>query len=156
MPNGNYIKSENFVSKTKIYIAIIGILLIVICILDFKVIPFATIGYLLLLCYTIWSTRKRKAELSEQLKDLTFNVNTTAKTTLINSPFPLAIFETNGNMIWKSEKFVQEFESKNIEQELNELLIKIKSNIDEDDQKREKGNIDTETIINNTQKYVNR
>ena len=154
MPNGNYIKSENFVSKTKIYIAIIGILLIVICILDFKVIPFATIGYLLLLCYTIWSTRKRKAELSEQLKDLTFNVNTTAKTTLINSPFPLAIFETNGNMIWKSEKFVQEFESKNIEQELNELLIKIKSNIDEDDQKREKGNIDTETIINNRKYQV--
>ena len=31
MPNGNYIKSENFVSKTKIYIAIIGILLIVYC-----------------------------------------------------------------------------------------------------------------------------
>ena len=155
MPNNNnYIKSENFASKTKVYIAIIGILLIIICVLDLKVIPFAIIGYLALLVYTVWSTQKRKAELSEQLKDLTFNVNTTAKTTLINSPFPLAIFETNGNMIWKSEKFVQEFENQNIDQELNELLIKIKSSIDEDDKKREKGNINTETILNNKKYQV--
>ena len=72
MPNNNnYLKSENFASKTKVYIAIIGILLIIICVLDLKVIPFAIIGYLVLLVYTIWSTQKRKAELSEQLKDLT-------------------------------------------------------------------------------------
>jgi len=155
MPNNNnYLKSENFASKTKVYIAIIGILLIIICVLDLKVIPFAIIGYLVLLVYTIWSTQKRKAELSEQLKDLTFNVNTTAKTTLINSPFPLAIFETNGNMIWKSEKFIQEFENQDIDQELNELLIKIKSCIDDDDKKREKGNIKIETIINDKKYQV--
>ena len=154
MPSNNYIKSENFTSKTKVYIVIIGILLVIICVLNLKVIPFAIVGYLILLSYTIWSARKRKAELSEQLKDLTLNVNTTAKTTLINSPFPLAIFETNGNMIWKSEKFVQEFEGKNIDQELNELLIKIKSNIDEDDKKREKGNINTQTILNDRKYQV--
>lgn len=149
MPSNNYIKSENFASKTKVYIAIIGILLVAICVLNLKAVPYAIIGYLILLSYTIWSARRRKAELSEQLKDLTLNVNTTAKTTLINSPFPLAIFETTGNMIWKSEKFVQEFEGKNIDQELNELLIKIKTNIDESDKKREKGNINIQTILNN-------
>ena len=149
MPNGNMLKSDALVSKTKIYLIIIAILLITICILEVKLIPIAIILYGLLLWYTIWSNKKRKAELSEQLKDLTINVNTTAKTTLINSPFPLAIVETNGNMIWKSEKFVSEFEEQNdINSSLNELLNKIKASIDKSD-KKDKGNINTETIIQN-------
>ena len=149
MPNGNMLKSDALVSKTKIYLIIIAILLITICILEVKLIPIAIILYSLLLWYTIWSNKKRKAELSEQLKDLTINVNTTAKTTLINSPFPLAIVETNGNMIWKSEKFVSEFEEQNdINSSLNELLNKIKASIDKSD-KKDKGNINKETIIQN-------
>ena len=149
MPNGNILKSEALVSKTKIYLIIIAILLIVICIFEIKLIPIAIILYAVLLWYAIWSNKKRKAELSEQLQDLTINVNTTAKTTLINSPFPLAIIETNGNMIWKSEKFVSEFEDQSdINNSINELLNKIKVLIDKSD-KKDKGNINTETIIQN-------
>ena len=52
-------------------------------------------------------------------------------------------------MVWKSEKFVSEFETQEgINNSLNELLNKIKTSIDESD-KKERGNINTETIINN-------
>lgn len=151
MPNGNMLKSETFVSKTKIYLIIIAVLLIAICIFEPSLILFAVILYAILVWYTVWSSQKRKAELSEQLKDLTINVNTTAKTTLINSPFPLAIVETNGNMIWKSEQFVSEFENDkehDINASLSEILNKIKTSIDESG-KKDKGNINLETIIGN-------
>lgn len=151
MPNGNILKSDALVSRTKIYLIIIAVLSIVLCVLNPNVTLIIVMFVLnvALLTYSIWSNRRRKAELSEQLRDLTINVNTTAKTTLINSPFPLAIIETNGNMIWKSEKFVSEFETQEgINNSLNELLNKIKTSIDESD-KKERGNINTETIINN-------
>ena len=69
--------------------------------------------YIILIAATIINNKRRKSELSEQLRDLTLNVNNAAKTTLINSPFPLIIIETNGNIIWRSEKFNSEFEEVN-------------------------------------------
>ena len=83
--------------------------------------------YIILIAATIINNKRRKSELSEQLKDLTFNVNNTAKTTLINSPFPLIIIETNGNIIWRSEKFNNEFKDLNKDNlELMALLSNIK------------------------------
>ncbi len=151
MPNGNILKSENFISKTKIYLIIIAILLIAICVIQVKLIPIAVVTYAILLTYAIWSNNKRKAELSEQLKDLTLNVNTTAKTTLINSPFPLAIVETDGNIIWKSEKFISEFEQINVSNEISETINRVKSKITDTDKK---GNINEETIINDKKYQV--
>lgn len=148
MPNGTNLSSEKFVSRTKIYLIIIAMLIIILCILNFKFIPIGIILFGAILFYTVWTNKKRKAELSEQLKDLTLNVNTTAKTTLINSPFPLAIIETNGNIIWKSERFVHEFRDIDLSNEVNTIMNKIKEEID-NSEKKEKGNIDTTTIISN-------
>ena len=122
MPSGNSINSEKFISRTMIYLIIIAVLLISICIYNYRLIPVAVAIYTLLIVYTNWTNKKRKAELSDQLRDLTLNVNNTAKTTLINSPFPLVMIETTGNIIWKSEKFVNEFANIDINQELNEIL----------------------------------
>ena len=148
MPRENNLSLENFISRTKIYLFLIGILLVIICISNYVFIPFAIVLYIILIAYNIWSNRKRKAELSEQLQDLTLNVNTTAKTTLINSPFPLVMVETNGNMIWKSEKFVYEFEESEIDNVLNTVLQNIKDTIENSDNK-DKGKISTEIEINN-------
>ena len=140
MPNSNYKNWETFISRTKLYLIIIGILIITICILNYRLIVPGIIVYALIIAYTNWTDNKRKAELSEQLKDLTLNVNTTAKTTLINSPFPLAIVETNGNIIWKSEKFVTEFESLdiNINEYLSEIVKSIKLTIENKEDNKEK------------------
>ena len=147
MPSGNSINSEKFISRTMIYLIIIAVLLLSICIYNYRLIPVAVAIYTLLIIYTNWTNKKRKAELSDQLRDLTLNVNNTAKTTLINSPFPLVMIETTGNIIWKSEKFVNEFANIDINQELNEILKEIKITI-ENSEKKEKGNINTNVQIN--------
>ena len=141
MPNGNNYNIEKFVSRTKIYLVIITALLIIMCIMNYRLIPIGVVLFVLIILYNNWTNRKRKAEFSEQLQDLTLNVNTTAKTTLINSPFPLAIIETNGNIVWKSEKYVSEFANVDINNSLNELLKEIKIKIENSDNK-EKGQIE--------------
>ena len=146
MPNNNILNTNKIVSRTKIYLIIIAILLVGICILNYRLTPIAILLFTLLIIYTLWTNSKRKSELSESLKDLMLDVNQTAKTSLINSPFPLVIMELNGNMIWKSEKFSYEFENQNIDSELNELLNKIKAEI-ENSKNKEKGNINLNTYI---------
>ena len=154
MPNNNSKNWDSLISRTKIYLIIIAILIVCICILNYMLIIPSMIVYALIIWYTMWTNKKRKAELSEQLKDLTLNVNSTAKTTLINSPFPLAIVETNGNVIWKSEKFVTEFENLNINMNeyLSEIVRSIKltiENSDENKQEKTRGTIDTNIKIEN-------
>ena len=154
MPNNNSKNWDSLISRTKIYLIIIAILIVCICILNYMLIIPSIIVYALIIWYTMWTNKKRKAELSEQLKDLTLNVNSTAKTTLINSPFPLAIVETNGNVIWKSEKFVTEFENLNINMNeyLSEIVRSIKltiENSDENKQEKTRGTIDTNIKIEN-------
>jgi len=154
MPNNNSKNWDSLISRTKIYLIIIALLIVCICILNYRLIIPSIIIYALIIWYTMWTNKKRKAELSEQLKDLTLNVNSTAKTTLINSPFPLAIVETNGNVIWKSEKFVTEFENLdiNMNEYLSEIVRSIKltiENSDENKQEKTRGTIDTNIKIAN-------
>ena len=154
MPNNNSKNWDSLISRTKIYLIIIALLIVCICVLNYRLIIPGIIAYGLVIWYTMWTNKKRKAELSEQLKDLTLNVNTTAKTTLINSPFPLAIVETNGNVIWKSEKFVTEFETLdiNMNEYLSEIVRSIKltiENSDEGKQEKVRGTIDTNIKIEN-------
>ena len=101
---------DNLVSRTKIYLVIILILLIGICWQNKMLIIPAIALYVLILAYTYFANNKRKSEISETLQDLTLTVDSAAKTSLINSPFPLIILETDGNVVWKSSKFATEFE----------------------------------------------
>ncbi len=146
MSNGNNINTNKFTSKTMIYLVIIAVLMILICIYNYRLIPLFVCLYAAIIIYTVFTNKKRKAELSRELRDLTLDVNNTAKTTLINSPFPLIMLETNGNIIWKSEKFAQEFSENNIDNMVDEILDEIKSNI-ENSENKEKGNINTNTKI---------
>lgn len=154
MQNSNKRTFEIINSKTKIYLVIIAILLIVICFYELAFIMPAVILFGLISFYAVWTSNKRKAEISEHIQELTINVDSTAKQTLINSPFPLIIIETDGNIIWKSSKFVSEFENIDIENTLNELIPEIKIDIQEkindDDKNRIKDrSIQKELIIDN-------
>ena len=125
---------DRLVSRTKIYLVIILILLILLCIGDIRFIIPSVITYTLIIAYTIWSDRKRKSELSNHIKDLTLSSDKAAKTTLINSPFPLIIAETNGNVIWRSSTFVNEFINVDINTKLSDLLREIKLEIENNDE----------------------
>ena len=138
MKNNNSKKIfEGLISRTKIYLVIIAILLAVICILDLRYFTPSVVLYILILAYTYWSNQKRRIELSDHLQDLTFNIDKLAKNTMVNSPFPLVIAETNGNMIWKSNKFTQEFANIDINNILGDLLKQIKLEIENNEESTE-------------------
>lgn len=121
---------DNLVSRTKIYLVIILILLVIVSYLQPAFIIPSILIYILILGYTYFANNKRKSEISEQLQDLTLTVDTAAKSSLINSPFPLVILETNGNIVWKSAKFITEFAEIDMNNYINDLIIDIKDEAD--------------------------
>ncbi len=139
MPNNRNRKlSDKFVSKTKIYLVIIAMLLITLCYYEVHFITPAILFYVLILLYAYWTNNKRKVELSEHIKELTLTVDNAAKSTLINSPFPLVIIETDGNIIWKSSKFMHEFANIDINNYLNNIVKEIKLEIEKNDKEKDK------------------
>ena len=126
MPSENKKIFERLISKTKIYLVIIAVLLIIICSFNISYILPSILVYALILLYAYWSNNKRKSELKEHIRDLTFSMDKTAKSTLINTPFPLVIIETNGNTIWKSNKFNEEFANIDINNIIENLVKEIK------------------------------
>ena len=146
--NNNNIKLfDGLVSKTKAYLVIIAILLVIICFFEIKLIIPAIVFYALILVYTSWTNKRRKAELSEHIKELTINVDKVSKRTLINSPFPLIIVETDGNVIWKSSKFIEEFSNIDINYHLTNIVKDIKLEIENSSDKDSKNTIDTHIKI---------
>ena len=129
---------ENLVSKTKIYLAIIFILLCIICIKDLKLIIPSIIVYIIILIYAILSNNKRKNQITETLQDFTLKLDSAAKSSLINSPFPLIIFQSDGKLIWKSSKFASEFANTDINKYIEDISIDIKAEIEKENSKKEK------------------
>lgn len=130
MSNNNNKFFDNLVSKSKIYLILIAVLLIIICFIKPILIVPAAIMFVLTIMYTYWINQKRMAEVSEHIKELTLNVDKVSKRTLINSPFPLIIVETDGSIIWKSTKFVSEFRDIDINQILDEIIKEMKLEIE--------------------------
>ena len=126
---------KKIVSKTKIYLAIIAILLVVICVYNPALIIPSVIIYILLIGYAYWTNNKRQEELSEHIKNLTFSLDKVAKIALVNSPFPLVIAETNGNLIFRNTKFNQEFANIDINNYLTKILNDVKLEIKNNDRK---------------------
>ena len=122
---------DNLVSRTKIYLVIILILLVAICIYNPTFIIPAIIIYIAIVGYSYFANNKRKSEISEHLQDLTLTVDSAARNTLINSPLPLIILETDGNVIWKSSKFVSEFANIDINNYIDDLVIAMKQEIEQ-------------------------
>ena len=136
---------DNLVSRTKIYLVIIILLLLGICIQNTKFIIPSIILFVLIMAYTYFANNKRKSEISETLQDLTLTVDSAAKTSLINSPFPLIILETDGNVVWKSSKFASEFEDIDINTFVNDIIFDLKEEI------QNKKNENDKSILKNIQ-----
>ena len=156
MQSNNRKVFETFISRTKIYLAIILVLLIVVCVENNKLIIPSIILYIIIMGYTYYANRKRKSEISETLQDLTLTVDSAAKTSLINSPFPLIIMETDGNIIWKSSKFNSEFIDVDINSYMEELSIELKNEIEDRKDKNNKDIIRQMTIGSKIYKVIGR
>ena len=120
---------RNLVSRTKIYLIIIAILLIIQCIKDTVFIVPSLVIFALIVMYSMWTNNKGIDEISQHIQDVTVNVDSTIKNSLVNSPFPLIIMETDGNVIWKSSKFISEFANTDIFNVIKGLAKEIKLDI---------------------------
>ena len=134
MQNTNRKVFDNLVSRTKIYLVIIFLLLLFISIQFNNLILPSILIFAARIGYTYFANNKRKSEISETLQDLTLTVDSTAKSSLINSPFPLLILETNGNIVWKSSSFVTEFQHIDVNDYIDELVYDIKAQIENEKQ----------------------
>ena len=135
---------------------LILVLLIIMCVENNKLIITSIIVYLAIVGYTYYANRKRKSEISETLQDLTLTVDSAAKTSLINSPFPLIIMETDGNIIWKSSKFNSEFMDVDINSYMNDLSIELRSDIESREDKKNRDIVRQITIGNRIYKIIGR
>ena len=70
---------EKLISKTKIYLGIIALLLIVICILDIKFIIPSILLLALIVYYSYWANNKRKSEISSHIQELILDVDTASQ-----------------------------------------------------------------------------
>ena len=138
MPNNNKKVLEIVTFKTKIYLAIIAILLILLCIQNIIFIIPSIIVYALVIVYTFWNDNKRKTEINQHIQEITGNVETAAKNSLANSPFPLILIETDGNVVWKNFKFNNEFANIDIKNILLEVVKEIKVDIEKRTNKKDK------------------
>ena len=130
MPNSNGKMIDRLTSKNIIYILVIGCLCIALCIYDLSWIIPSIFIYIAIIVYTMWVTGKKRTEIENHIKSVTSDVDTASKGNLINTPIPLVLIETNGNIIWRSKKFVTEFENIDIATNLNPIVKEIKLDIE--------------------------
>lgn len=128
----NKMNLDELISRTKVYLIIIAIILIVLSIREPKAIIPSIVFYALVLLYSVWSSKKKKAEITKHIDELTLNVDKAAQSTIINSPFPLVVVETSGNIIWKSSNFIKTFANIDIGTYLSDIIKELKQKIDKD------------------------
>ncbi len=145
---------DSLVSRTKIYLVLIFILLIIICILKPIMIIPSILLFIAIMAYTYFANNKRKSEISQHLQDLTLNVNAAAKNSLIHSPFPLIILETDGNIIWRSTRYVSEFANEDMSMYISELLDRINNKIEQQEDEKDKNIKENIRIGNNDYKVL--
>jgi len=118
---------EKLITKTKVYLILIAILLIMLCSYNKMLIIPAIITYVLVIVYAIWANSKNKVEVIKQVQEATFDTNSVVKNTLINSPFPIIIMKHTGEVVWKSSKFMEEFANVPIKNYLSAILKELKN-----------------------------
>ena len=125
----NKMNLDKLLSRTKVYLIIIALILIVLSIIEPKAIIPSIVAFALILVYSIFSSKRRRAEISKHIDELTLDVDKAAQSTIINSPFPLVVVETSGDIIWKSSNFIKEFANIDIGSYLSDIIKELRLKI---------------------------
>ena len=130
MPNKKGKVFDNLVNKNILYIVLIGFLLISLCVFDLRWIIPSIVIFFFAIAYSVWTSSKKETEIERHIENVTSDVNTASKGNLVNTPIPLVLVETNGNIIWRSKRFVEEFQNIDITTPLNVIVKEIKLDIE--------------------------
>lgn len=103
MDNKKFLSS--FVPRASFYLWVIFILVGAITYFNWRIsIP----GYLILIVlvyYNFRSNHLRQREITKYIENLTFNIDTATKDTLLNFPMPLVVIQLDGTIIWYNSSF---------------------------------------------------
>ena len=125
----NKMNLDKLLSRTKVYLIIIALILIVLSIIEPKAIIPSIVAFALILVYSIFSSKRRRAEISKHIDELTLDVDKAAQSTIINSPFPLVVVETSGDIILKRSNFIKEFANIDIGSYLSDIIKELRLKI---------------------------
>ena len=103
--------SNILVSKDWIYLTIIFILMIVLSALNHDLAIPAFSFWFLILFYSLYSNGKKRQEIEGYIENLTFNMDSVTKDTLLNFPLPMITLELNGLIVWHNflfQKMIEE------------------------------------------------
>ena len=130
MPNTNRKMLDNLTTKNIIYILIIAVLAISLCVYDLRWIIPAIFVFTFTVVYTIWISGKKKTEIENHIQNITSDISSASRGNLVNTPIPLVLVETNGNIVWRSKAFVKEFQNIDIATYLTSIVKEIKVEIE--------------------------
>lgn len=99
-----------FIPRTSLYLWAMFLLVVVIMMLNWKI----AIPAYALLAFFVWhnfrSNYKRQKEVTKFIENLTFNLSSASKETLLNAPMPLIVLELDGTVIWYNSPFREIFD----------------------------------------------
>ena len=133
MPKNLVEKSNKINLKFNIYIVVILILCILLCICNRVFIVPSILLYIFIIFYTIWIGDKKELEIVNHIQEIASDVNIANRNTLINSPVPLLLIETDGTIIWKSKSFIDSFKDIDVITYLTPIIKEIKLNIEKEE-----------------------
>lgn len=103
--------SNILVSKDWVYLTIIFVLMLILSGLNHDLGVPAFAFWFLILFYSLYSNGKKRQEIEGYIENLTFNMDSVTKDTLLNFPLPMITLELNGLIIWHNflfQKMIEE------------------------------------------------
>ena len=134
MHSGNDKILDKLISNNIIYIILIVFLCIALSVYNLRWVIPSIVIFAVTITYTIWVSSKKKTEIANHIEDITSDVTTASRGNLVNTPIPLVLMETGGDIIWRSKKFVEEFQNIDIATYLNPIVKEIKLDIEKNDE----------------------
>ena len=134
-----------FIPRASFYLWVIFLLIVVIGILEWKVAIPGGVLLLFLVYYNYKSNYIRQKEITKYIENLTLNIDTATKDTLLNFPMPLAVIELDGAIIWYNSSFRKIFEGKQL---LDKTIDTFIEDLNPASLFKGTTNIFTETVIN--------
>lgn len=134
MPYRNDKILDKLTGKNIVYILVIAFLCITLSVYNLRWVIPSIVIFAMTITYTLWISDKKREEIENHIKDVTLDMSSASKVNLVNTPIPLVLIETGGNIIWRSRKFVEEFQNIDIATYLNPIIKEIKIDIEKNNE----------------------
>jgi c-di-AMP phosphodiesterase-like protein len=139
-----------FIPRASFYLWIIMFLVVVIAVLNIWI---GISGFLLLTFLVLYNFRSsyiRQKEITKYIENLTLNIDSATKDTLLNFPMPLVVVELDGTIIWYNPPFRDIFDGQHL---LERTISSFVNDLDPKNFIDGQSNIKKEIVIDN--RYYN-